>query len=160
MFRFVARSLQSGFRGAAVLNNARTVQPAAMTSYGHRFMSGHGVQETDEEFDARYVAYFSRPDIDGWEVRKGMNNLIGMDLIPDPKIIVAALKACRRLNDYALTTRFLEAIKFRCQVNPDLYPYVIKEIKPTLEELGISTPEEMGYDKPELALKSVFDVHG
>ncbi len=90
----------------------------------------HEVQETDEEFDARYVAYFSRPDIDGWEIRKvyfsflifnlkieliiiwylieqGMNNLIGMDLVPDPKIISAALKACRRVNDYALTTRFL-----------------------------------------------------
>jgi len=26
--------------------------------------------ETDEEFDARYVAFFSRPDIDGWEIRK------------------------------------------------------------------------------------------
>ena len=26
--------------------------------------------ETDAEFDARYEAYFSRPSIDGWEVRK------------------------------------------------------------------------------------------
>lgn len=30
----------------------------------------HEVKETDEEFDARYIAFFSRPDIDGWEVRK------------------------------------------------------------------------------------------
>lgn len=37
---------------------------------------------------------------------------------------------------------------------------VLQEIKPTLDELGISTPEELGYDKPELALKSVFDIHG
>jgi cytochrome c oxidase subunit 5a len=55
-----------------------------------------------------------------------MNNLIGMDLVPDPKIISAALRACRRVNDYALTTRFLEAVKFRCQVNKELYPYIIK----------------------------------
>jgi len=33
-------------------------------------MSAHGPKETDDEFDARYVAYFSRPDIDSWEVRK------------------------------------------------------------------------------------------
>ena len=26
--------------------------------------------ETDDEFDARYVAYFNRKDIDGWEIRK------------------------------------------------------------------------------------------
>jgi len=159
MFRAVSRSVQTALRGAVISNSgSRMVQPAAFTAV--RSMSSHEKQETDEEFDARYVAYFSRPDIDGWEIRKGMNNLIGMDLVPDPKIISAALKACRRVNDHALTTRFLEAIKFRCLVNKDLYPYVIKEIKPTLDELGISTPEEMGYDKPELALKSVFDIHG
>jgi cytochrome c oxidase subunit 5a len=120
----------------------------------------HEVQESDEEFDARYVAFFSRADIDGWEIRKGMNDLIGMDLVPEPKIINAALRACRRVNDYALTTRFLEAIKMRCETNKELYPYILKEIKPTLDELGVSTPEEMGYDKPELALKSVYDFHG
>ena len=31
-------------------------------------------EESDSEFDARYVAFFSRPDIDGWEIRKGMAN--------------------------------------------------------------------------------------
>ena len=25
--------------------------------------------ETDEEFDKRYEAYFNRPEIDGWEAR-------------------------------------------------------------------------------------------
>lgn len=29
----------------------------------------------------------------------------------------------------------------------DIYPYVIQELKPVLEELGISTPEELGIDK-------------
>ena len=33
----------------------------------------------------------------------------------------------------------------------------VQEIRPTLDELGISTPEELGYDKPELALKSVYE---
>lgn len=55
-----------------------------------------------------------------------MNNLIGMDLVPDPKIICAALKACRKLNDYALTTRFLEAVKFRAETNKEIWPYVLK----------------------------------
>ena len=30
----------------------------------------HGPIETDEAFDARYIAYFQRSDIDGWELRK------------------------------------------------------------------------------------------
>lgn len=61
----------------------------------------------DPNFDAQYEQYFSRADIDGWEIRKGMNELLRMDLIPDPKIISAAIRACRRVNDYALTTRYI-----------------------------------------------------
>jgi len=29
----------------------------------------------------------------------------------------------------------------------DIYPYLIQELRPTLDELGISTPEELGIDK-------------
>lgn len=121
----------------------------------------HGRDETDEEFDDRYERYFNRPDIDGWELRKGLTDLQGMDMVPEPKIIIAALKACRRLNDYALCVRMLEAIKFKSGHHvKEIYPYILQEIRPTLDELGISTPEEMGYDKPELATVNPFDVHG
>ena len=33
------------------------------------------MQETDEAFDTRYEGFFNRPDIDGWEIRKAMNDL-------------------------------------------------------------------------------------
>jgi cytochrome c oxidase subunit 5a len=36
---------------------------------------------------------------------------------------------------------------------------IINHFRPTLDELGILTPEEMGYDKPELALPSPYDIH-
>lgn len=39
-----------------------------------------------------------------------------------------------------------------------IWPYLLQEIRPTLQELGISTPEELGYDKPELAMQDVFDM--
>ncbi|KAM3958603.1 cytochrome c oxidase subunit 5A, mitochondrial-like [Aphomia sociella] len=122
-------------------------------------LSHDGPVESDEEFDSRYEAFFNRKDIDGWEIRKGMNDLCGMDLVPDPKIIKSALHACRRVNDFALAIRFIEACKDKCgnKVN-EIYPYLIQEIKPTLTELGIETPEELGYDKPELALESVYDM--
>ena len=68
-----------------------------------RFMSAS--TESDAEFDARYEAYFNRPDIDGWEIRKGFGDLAGLDLVPEPAIVAAALRACRRVNDYSLTTR-------------------------------------------------------
>lgn len=52
----------------------------------------HGSTETSEEFDARYEAFFNKPEIDGWDIRKAMNDLCGMDLIPEPMIINAALR--------------------------------------------------------------------
>jgi len=119
----------------------------------------HGRQESEEEFDSRYINYFNRKDIDGWEIRKGMNDLQGLDLVPEPKVVIAALQACRRVNDYALCVRFLEAIRMKSGRNKDIYPYIIQEIRPTLDELGISTPEEMGYDTPELALVNPYDIH-
>lgn len=119
----------------------------------------HGRKESEEEFDNRYIKYFSRPEIDGWEIRKAMNDLQGMDLVPEPKVVIAALRACRRVNDYALCVRFLEAIKMKSGNHKDIYPYIIQEIRPTLDELGISTPEEMGYGEPELALVNPYDIN-
>ena len=42
--------------------------------------------------------------------------------------------------------------------NTELWAYLKKELQPTLSQLGILTPEEMGYNKPELALEDVYDM--
>ncbi|KAG7170947.1 cytochrome c oxidase subunit 5A, mitochondrial-like [Homarus americanus] len=152
MFRSALTRVSHVARSSMLDTSARV--PAATVS---RNMSKHST-ETDAELDARYEAYFSRPDIDGWEIRKAMNDLCGMDLVPEPKIVIAALKACRRNNDFALAVRFLEAVKEKCGGRvKEIYPYILQEINPTLQELGINTPEELGYDKPELALASVYE---
>lgn len=49
-----------------------------------------------------------------------MNTLIGYDLVPEPKILEAALRACRRLNDLASAIRILEAVKVRNE--PVIWP--------------------------------------
>ncbi|XP_043503049.1 cytochrome c oxidase subunit 5A, mitochondrial [Polistes fuscatus] len=145
MLRIVAGRVGSSLRNATI--------PRA-TIIGTQSLRNSHSRETDEEFDARYEKYFNRPDIDGWEARKAMNDLAGMDMVPEPKIICAALRACRRLNDFALAIRFLESIKEKCGPYVDtIYPYILQEIKPTMDELGINTLEELGYDKPELALE-------
>uniref|UniRef100_A0A4W5MAF5 Cytochrome c oxidase subunit 5A, mitochondrial n=1 Tax=Hucho hucho TaxID=62062 RepID=A0A4W5MAF5_9TELE len=115
--------------------------PLAQRCYSHG-----GKPESDEEFDARWVTYFNKADIDAWELRKGMNTLIGYDLVPEPKILEAALRACRRLNDLASAMRILEAVKDKSGPHKKIYPYLIQELRPTLDELGISTPEELGMD--------------
>ncbi|KAG8197905.1 hypothetical protein JTE90_020284 [Oedothorax gibbosus] len=153
MFRSVGNCLIKSFRSNLILPYIQTYNPIAQQAL--RYSSKK--EETDEEFDARFEAYFNRPDIDEWEIRKGMNDLQGMDLVPEPKIIIAALKACRRLNDYALAVRFLEGVKDKCGSRvSEIYPYIVQEIRPTLDELGVLTPEEMGYDKPEMAMPDVF----
>ena len=39
-----------------------------------------------QEWDARWVTYFSKPDTDAWELHKRMNVLVGYDLVPERKI--------------------------------------------------------------------------
>merc|ERR1711934_1275335 len=96
-------------RTSSALKQCLKIQAPATSLVRH----SSAKKESDEEFDARYVNYFSRPDIDGWECRKAMNDLIGEDLIPEPKIVIAAMHACRRLNDISIAMRFLEAIKWK-----------------------------------------------
>lgn len=152
MLRTVSASLINVIRGSINLSPARLATISAVRHSSHS-------TETDAEFDARWEAYLNRKEIDGWEIRKAFNDLLGMDLVPDTKIIIAGLKACRRVNDYALAIRWLEGCKDKC--GPEvktIYPYILQEIRGTCTELGIDTPEELGYDKPELALKTVFEM--
>ncbi|ROL43905.1 Cytochrome c oxidase subunit 5A, mitochondrial [Anabarilius grahami] len=133
----------SAARARVVLQVQAALESASVAARSY----SHGKQETDEEFDARWITYFNKPDIDAWELRKGMNTLIGYDLVPEPKILEAALRACRRLDDLASAIRILEAVKDKAGPHKEIYPYVIQELQPTLGELGIPTPEELGIDK-------------
>lgn len=84
-------------------------------------------EETDAELDARYVKFFDRPDIDGWEIRQAMTDLQHMDMVPDPTIVAAAFRACRRVNDFSLTVRILESVRVKCgnRVN-EIWPYMMQ----------------------------------
>lgn len=54
------------------------------------------------------------------------------------------LKAARRLNDVAMAVRILESVKAKAAGDSAVYSYVMDAVKPTLEELGLNTPEELG----------------
>lgn len=152
MLRFVGRQVSSIVRNSVI---PRTVAATQNVRASH-----DGPVETEEEFNARYVQYLSRADVDGWEIRQVFNKLAGMDLVPDPSVICAGMRACRRVNDFALAVRILETVKDKCGSKAnEIYPYILQEIKPTLDELGINTIEELGYDQPELALQSIDEIH-
>ena len=65
MFRALTQVASTSLRAASRSNVAR---PGLVSQV--RLMSGGGKVESDAEFDARYIAYFDRKDIDGWEIRK------------------------------------------------------------------------------------------
>ncbi|KAJ4450564.1 hypothetical protein ANN_01991, partial [Periplaneta americana] len=74
------------------------------------------------------------------------------------QIQVAILRACRRVSDYSMAVRYLESMKFKAEAaSKEIYPYILQEIGPVLEELGVDTPEQLGYDKPELSMANVFE---
>lgn len=88
--------------------------------------------------------YFNRDDIDSWELKKGLNDLYGHDLVPEPRIVSAMLKAARRLDDLPMAIRILEAVKHKGAGDEKIYSYILGEIRPTLDTLGLKTPEELG----------------
>ena len=61
-------------------------------------------QKTEDDLELTYTEYFNRPDIDGWEIRKGMADLLSR-VAPHPEVVTAALRACRRVDDFSLTAR-------------------------------------------------------
>jgi cytochrome c oxidase subunit 5a len=91
-------------------------------------------QETFESFTERYVNFFQSAE-DLFEVQRGLNNCFAHDLVPAPAVVESALRASRRVNDYATAVRILEGIKEKVE-NKTQYQAYMDELKPVREELG------------------------
>jgi hypothetical protein len=57
------------------------------------------------EIEKKFLTMFRDPEIDGWDLRGGITELLGEDMLPSPDLITAILEACHRVKDYAMTTR-------------------------------------------------------
>jgi len=115
---------------------ARRIAPALA-----RPASGHSQEETFESFTERYVNFFQQAQ-DLFEVQRGLNNCFAHDLVPAPSVIEAAVRAARRVNDYATAVRVFEGIKEKVE-NKQQYQAYLDELKPVREELGINIREEL-----------------
>ncbi|KAH7886319.1 COX5A-domain-containing protein [Phlebopus sp. FC_14] len=118
----------------------RAAAPTFVTNVRFSSSDAHG-QETFEAFSERYVAFFKGAQ-DLFEVQRGLNNCFAHDLVPAPDVIEAALRAARRVNDYATAVRIFEGIKEKVE-NKQQYQAYLDELKPVREELGIDTKEEL-----------------
>ncbi|KZV95580.1 cytochrome c oxidase [Exidia glandulosa HHB12029] len=104
-------------------------------------MSNAHAQESFEEFTARYVSFFDGVE-DLFELQRGLNNCFAHDLVPAPSIIEAALKAARRVDDYATAVRIFEGVREKVE-NKQQYQAYLQELQPIKQELGVETKEEM-----------------
>nr|XP_019042353.1 cytochrome c oxidase subunit 5a [Kwoniella bestiolae CBS 10118]OCF21283.1 cytochrome c oxidase subunit 5a [Kwoniella bestiolae CBS 10118] len=113
---------------------APSFRPVALG--GIRFASGAHAHETEsyESFNSRYQTFFSSVG-DLFELQRGLNNCFAYDLVPSTEVIDAALRASRKVNDYATAVRILEGVKEKVE-NKGQYQAYLDELKPTIEELA------------------------
>ncbi|KAF8956464.1 cytochrome c oxidase subunit VA-domain-containing protein [Flammula alnicola] len=119
--------LRTAARPSVVARSARTSTVAL------RHASSHA-QETFESFSERYVNFFQNAE-DLFEVQRGLNNCFAHDLVPSPAVVESAVRAARRVNDYATAVRVFEGVKEKVE-NKAQYQAYVDELKPLREELG------------------------
>ncbi|KAI8384571.1 cytochrome c oxidase subunit VA-domain-containing protein [Radiomyces spectabilis] len=138
--------LRAAFTGvvsrATVARSAVAVRPVAM-GVSKRFYSAGHEDESFEAFTERYVKFFDGVE-DLFELQRGLNNAFAYDLVPAPSVIESALKAARRVNDYATAVRVFEGLQAKVENNKQ-YEQYLEELAPLRKELGILTKEEMGF---------------
>jgi cytochrome c oxidase subunit 5a len=113
-----------------------------------RFNSGGAhAHETEsyESFNTRYSTFFQNvPDV--FELQRGLNNCFAYDLVPSTQVIESALRAARRVDDYATAVRILEGVKEKVE-NKGQYEAYLQELKPVISELGESNGSMIGFEK-------------
>jgi cytochrome c oxidase subunit 5a len=127
MSRILTTTLRAATRPTLALAAARPTTQIRLSSSAHS-------QETFESFSARYTAFFTAAQ-DLFEVQRGLNNCFAHDLVPSPGVIEAALRAARRVDDYATAVRVFEGIKEKVE-NKEQYKAYLEELKGVREELG------------------------
>lgn len=59
-----------------------------------------------------------------------MTELYLEDAMPEPVLMIEALKAARKVNDYAAAVRFLEIMKYKCgSRTKEVWPWVMQEVR-------------------------------
>ncbi|KAF2177505.1 cytochrome c oxidase subunit VI [Zopfia rhizophila CBS 207.26] len=103
--------------------------------------SDQHAEETFEEFTARYEKEFDKVN-DVFELQRNLNNCFAYDLVPSTSVIISALRAARRVNDFPSAVRVFEGIKYKVE-NKGQYEEYLQELEPIREELGIPLKETM-----------------
>ncbi|KAI8876983.1 COX5A-domain-containing protein [Backusella circina FSU 941] len=132
--------LRAAFTGtiSRVAVRSTLVRPAAI---GQRMYSSAHEDESFESYTERYVKFFDGVE-DLFELQRGLNNAFAYDLVPATSVIEAALKASRRVNDYATAVRVFEGLRDKVESEKQYKEY-LEELAPIRNELGIQTIDEL-----------------
>ncbi|KAG7125565.1 Cytochrome c oxidase subunit 6 like protein [Verticillium longisporum] len=90
-------------------------------------------EETFEEFSARFEKEFDAVN-DVFELQRNLNNAFAYDLVPSPTVVAAALKAARRVNDFATAVRVFEGVKAKVENKGQYEQYLRLEFGDSLLE--------------------------
>ncbi|KAI9249986.1 putative cytochrome-c oxidase chain VI precursor [Sporodiniella umbellata] len=120
---------------------ARATLSRPALGMSQRFYSAGHEEESFESFNERYVKFFDGVE-DLFELQRGLNNAFAYDLVPSPSVVESALKASRRVNDFATAVRVFEGLKDKVE-NDKQYNQYLEELAPLREELGLLTKEEL-----------------
>lgn len=120
----------------ALIGRARVSNALVARAYS----SAHD-DESFDSFSERYEKFFAGVE-DLFELQRGLNNCFAYDLVPSVGVITEALKASRRVNDFATSVRIFEGIAQKVE-NKGQYAQYLEELKPLREELGITLKEDL-----------------
>ena len=139
IFRTATRG--SAFRAVARPAPLTLNRAAAFSTTVPRRAGGEHAEETFEEFTARFEKEFDGVQ-DVFELQRNLNNAFAYDLVPSPSVIIAALKAARRVNDFPTAVRVFEGLKSKVE-NKGQYEQYLEELKSLREELGVPLKEDL-----------------
>lgn len=125
--QLVSTVLRAAARPTLAAHNTRTVPHLIRCASGH-------AEESFESFSERYIHFFKNAE-DLFEVQRGLNNCFSHDLVPSPGVVEAAVRAARRVNDYATAIRIFEGVKEKVE-SKQQYESYLQELKPLRDELG------------------------
>ncbi|KAG5943014.1 cytochrome c oxidase subunit VI [Claviceps sorghi] len=143
-----ASLLRAAARGSILRTAARPattplmVRVAFSTSLPRR--SDHA-EESFDAFTARFEKEFDSVQ-DVFELQRNLNNAFAYDLVPSTSVIAAALRAARRVNDFATAVRIFEGVKAKVE-NKGQYDQYLNELKTLREELGVPLKEDLYPDE-------------
>lgn len=139
LYRLAARPALRAATAAYVRPLVQRPQLATPLSRAVRFYSSDDLSY--EEFSKKFEQEFDDA-YDVYEVQRVLNNVFAYDLVPAPTVLEHALKAARRVNDYATASRVFEALRSKVE-SKSQYDAYLAELHDIREELGITLHEDL-----------------